>query len=78
MNSSKTKHTMLQARISLAEDYIKFRQSVAFRALISDTADYCKAMTPKQKEDTKLFISQYTPINSDIDLIIKECKKSIY
>jgi hypothetical protein len=68
---------MLQSRISLAEEYIKFRQTVAFRALIADTYLFCKEMTPQQKEDSIKFLMSYTPTNSDIDLIIQDCKRAL-
>lgn len=68
---------MLQSRISLAEEYIKFRQTVAFRALIADTFAFCQSMTPKQKEEALDFLKSYTPTNSDIDLIIQDCKRAI-
>ena len=68
---------MIQSRISLAEEYIKFRQTVAFRALIADTYSFCKEMTPQQKEDALKFLASYIPLNSDIHYMIQDCKRAI-
>jgi len=68
---------MLQSRISLAEEYKKFRQTVAFKALIADTFSFCQSMTPKQKEDSIKFLMSYRATNSDIDLIIQDCKRAL-
>jgi hypothetical protein len=70
----KNVNKMLQSRIALAEEYIKFRQCVAFQALIKDTREFCENMTMQQKSDTKHFLQTYVPTNSDLDIIIQECK----
>jgi len=65
---------MLQARIKLAEEYAKFRQAIAYRALLSDTTAFCESMTVWQKADTRVFLQTYVPPNSDIKKMVEDCK----
>jgi len=66
---------MLQARIKLAEEYVRFRQTVAYRALISDTAVFCESLTYWQKADARAFLQTYVPTNSEAQQIVAECRR---